>query len=129
MMEELRDIKGFIEVPDESFLYFSLTLSLIGFLVALLVWFYVAQRKKRVRKVRLSPKALAKLRLKEIDFSNTKESVYTFSEAGQMVSPEHPALLKLLPKLEIYKFRREVPPLSEENQKEMKRIIKELTHE
>ena len=127
-MEELRDIKGFVEVPDESFFYSVLMMFFLGILLAFFAWLYSRWREPKRRKRRLSAKELAKLRLSEIDFIDTKEAVYTFSEAGQVLSPEHPALLSLLSQLEQYKFKKEVPELSEEDKREMKRIIKELTH-
>ena len=126
-MEELKDIKGFVEVPDESFFYFMLTAISIVVLIALLVWLALWLRKPKRKSKRLTPKELAKLELQKIDFSDTKEAVYSFSENGQIISPEHPALLDLLPKLEIYKFKKEVPELSSEDIDKMKSVIKELT--
>ncbi len=126
-MEELKDIKGFVEVPDESFFYFMLTAISIVVLVALLVWLALWLRKPKRKSKRLTPKELAKLELQKIDFSDTKEAVYHFSENAQIISPEHPALLDLLPKLETYKFKKEVPELSSEDIEKMKTVIKELT--
>jgi hypothetical protein len=126
-MEELRDIKGFVEVPDESFFYLILSGVAVGLLLALLVWLVLWLRKPKRKSKRLSPKELAKLELKKIDFSDTKEAVYSFSENGQIVSPEHPALLDLLPKLEAYKFKKDVPELSSDDIEKMKSIIKELS--
>jgi len=126
-MEELKDIKGFVEVPDESFFYLMLTVGLALVLIALLVWFVLWLRKPKRKSKRLTPKELSRLALQNIDFSDTKEAVYSFSENAQIVSPEHPALLMLLPKLEDYKFKREVPELSDEDKERMKSIIKELT--
>ena len=126
-MEELKDIKGFVEVPDESFFYLMLTVGLALVFIALLVWFVLWLRKPKRKSKRLTPKELSRLALQNIDFSDTKEAVYSFSENAQIVSPEHPALLMLLPKLEDYKFKREVPELSDEDKERMKSIIKELT--
>ena len=126
-MEELKDIKGFVEVPDESFFYFMLSIGLALVLLALVVWLVLWLRKPKRKSKRLSPKELAKLALQKIDFSDTKEAVYSFSENAQIVSPEHPALLMLLPKLEDYKYKREVPELSDEDKERMKSIVKELT--
>jgi len=126
-MEELRDIKGFVEVPDESFFYLVLSAISLGLLLAFLVWFFLWLRKPKRRSKRLSVKELAKLELKKIDFSDTKEAVYSFSENAQIISPEYPALVSLLKRLEAYKFKKEVPTLSEEDKKMMKSIIKELS--
>ena len=128
-MEELKDIKGFVEVPDSSFLYFMLTLGGLMALLVGLVLLYLWFRKPKRRARRLSAKALAKRALKSIDFNDTKESVYLFSENIQIVEPENQELEKFLNQLEIYKFKREVPTLAEEDKSKMKRYIKELTHE
>jgi len=125
-MEELRDIKGFVEVPDESFFYLVLSGFALGLILAFLVWFVLWLRRSKRKSKRLSLKELAKLELKKIDFVESKETVYAFSENAQVVSPEHPALLDLLPKLEAYKFKKEVPELSSEDVEKMKSIIKEL---
>ena len=126
-MEELRDIKGFVEVPDESFFYLVLSGFALGLILAFLVWFVLWLRRSKRKSKRLSLKELAKLELKKIDFVDSKETVYAFSENAQVVSPEHPALLDLLPKLEAYKFKKEVPELSSEDVEKMKSIIKELS--
>jgi len=126
-MEELRDIKGFVEVPDESFFYLIVSAIGVALLLALLVGLVLWLRKPKRKSKRLSPKELAKLELQKIDFSNTKEAVYSFSENAQVISPNHPALLELLPKLEEYKFKKEVPELSSEDIEKMKSIIKELS--
>ena len=126
-MEELRDIKGFVEVPDESFFYLILSGFAVGLLLALLVWLVLWLRKPKRKSKRLSPKELAKLELQKIEFSDTKEAVYSFSENAQVISPKHPALLDLLPKLEGYKFKKEVPELTSEDIENMKSIIKELS--
>ena len=128
-MEELKDIKGFVEVPDSSFLYFMLTLGGLMALLIGLVLLYLWFRKPKRRARRLSAKELAKRALKSIDFNDTKESVYLFSENIQIVEPENQELDDFLKQLEIYKFKREVPTLAEEDKSKMQRYIKELTHE
>ena len=128
-MEELKDIKGFVEVPDSSFLYFMLTLGGLMALLVGLVLLYLWFRKPKRRARRLSAEELAKRALKSIDFNDTKESVYLFSENIQIVEPENQELDDFLNQLEIYKFKREVPPLAEEDKLRMQRYIKELTHE
>ena len=127
-MEALKDIKGFVEVPDDSFFYLMLTLGGVALVVVTLVLLFLWLRKPKRRSRRLTPEQLAKMALKTLDFSDTKEAVYNFSEHAQRLNSEHPALLELLPKLEVYKFRREVPTLTKEDEESMRRIVKELTH-
>ena len=127
-MEGLKDIKGFVEVPDQSFLYFMLTLFgglvLLLALIALFVWY----RKPKRRRKRLSAKEQAILNLKAMDFNDTKEAVYTFSENAQIIKEEDEGLKVLLEKLEMYKFQKEVPSLRNEDKEVMQKLIKELTN-
>lgn len=124
-MEGLKDIKGIVEVPDSSFLYLLLTIVmvfvlLVGFFI-LLQWFLKPKRKRR----RATEKELALLALKEINFDDTKEAVYTFSEKIPIVLKENSELEHFIEGLEMYKFKKEVPTLSSEKIEKMKRFIKE----
>jgi flagellar biosynthesis/type III secretory pathway M-ring protein FliF/YscJ len=128
-MEGLKDIKGFIEVPDQSFLYFMLTIAgvllfIIG-LVILVIWY----KKPKRRRKRLTAKEQAIINLKAIDFLDTKEAVYDFSENVQKIVHEHEGVQALLEKLETYKYKKDVPSLSDEDKESMKALIKELTNE
>jgi len=126
-MEELKDIKGLVDVPDDSLMHLLLSLGggvlLIVLLLGLLWW----RRKPKRRRQRISPQERAKAQLQAIDFADTKESVYAFSEATQQLNPHHQGLQELLKELEQYKYQREVPRLSEEHKASMKKIIKEIT--
>ena len=125
-MEGLKDIKGFVEVPDQSFLYFMLTLSGAVLLLLALITLFVWYRKPKRKRKRLNAKEEAIINLQAIDFNNTKEAVYSFSENAQIVKEEAEGLKELLQKLEAYKFQKEVPSLTNEDKEEMKKLIKEL---
>ncbi len=127
-MEELKDIKGLVEVPDSSFADLMMLMGagvmVILLLVAIMLWL----KKPKRRRQRATPAEIAKAQLQAINFEDTKESVYAFSEATQILDPEHQGIKQLLEQLEQYKYQREIPPLSEEDKKTMKKIIKEITH-
>ncbi len=127
-MEELKDIKGLVEVPDSSFTDLMMLIGagvlVLVLLIALVLWL----KKPKRRRHRATPEEIAKAQLQAINFEDTKESVYTFSEATQILAPEHQGLRDLLQRLEQYKYQREVPPLSEEDREKMKQIIEEITH-
>jgi len=127
-MEGLKDIKGFVEVPDQSFLYFMLTVSGTVLFILALITIFVWYRKPKRKRKRLSAKEQAIINLEAIDFSNTKEAVYSFSENTQKIKEEDDGLKTLLEKLETYKYKKEVPTLKEEDREAMEKFIKELTH-
>jgi muconolactone delta-isomerase len=125
-MEELKDIKGFVPVPDDSFFHLMLLIGVIGLLLLIgsLLWWWYRQPKRRRRQQ--SPQERAKEQLKRLNFKDTKSAVYGFSEYAQILSPDNEKLKTLLERLEIYKYKREVPPLSSHDKEAMQRIIKEL---
>ena len=127
-MEGLKDIKGFVEVPDQSFFYFILTLSGATFLLLMFIFLFFWYRRPKRKRKRLSLKEEAIINLKAIDFSDTKEAVYSFSENTQLIVNEDEKLKNLLKKLEEYKYKKEVPTLSSEDKELMQKFIKELTH-
>lgn len=126
-MEDLKDIKGgFVEPPDASFLYLMLTIfGTVALLIGLFFLFKWLSKPKRKRK-RLTAKERAIVNLKEMSFDNTKEAVYTFSENIQIVA-SNDEVKNFLEELEKYKFRKEVPTLSDDDREKMKKFIEEFT--
>jgi len=124
-MQGLKDIKPLMTVPDHSLL---MLLSLIaGVLVLALGLYFWLKKPARKRRRRLSKREQAVANLKALDFSDTKEAVYDFSENMHVLTDENDneAFHKLLEKLEVYKYKKEVPPLSESDKQEMIKMIKE----
>jgi len=126
-MEELKDIKGFVAVPDDSFFHLMLIVGGVVVLLLLIALFWWWNQKPKRRRRRLSPQAIAREQLQLLDFEDTKGAVYGFSEHAQLLAPDDPKLQELLKKLEIYKYKKEVPTLSQEDKAAMQRIIKELS--
>ena len=127
-MKELKDIKGIVTVPDDSFLQLMLTLGGGLLLILILVGVFLWLKKPKRRRQRPTPQILAREQLKTIDFKDTKQSLYAFSEATQVLIPEDERLQPLLDKLEPYKYRREVPPLEPQLKGSIERLIEELLH-
>lgn len=126
-MQGLKDIKPLVAVPDHSLLLLlSIMIALFIMIVALIVWF---KKPKRRRRKKLTTKEQAIHNLKAIDFVDTKKSVYDFSENMYPLLGEQnrERFEKLLEKLELYKYKKEVPSLSTEDKKAMKEMIKEVT--
>jgi len=125
MMEELRDIKGLVEVTDYSLYYLS-ALVLLGLILLLILGALLYRRVTRKRV--LTQREVAIGRLKSFAFDDAKESVYAFSHLAQYAVSEsrREGLEKLLARLEPYKYRKEVPELDDELKAEMQRFIEEL---
>lgn len=124
-MEELKDIKGIIEVPDYSlWILLSITTGILLFLI-LAIYFFINRRKKRKK---LTSKQIAMKNLKEIDFDDTKSAVYTFCENFQYFIDEknEESFEKLQKELEIFKYKKDIGKLSDEQKNIIKSMIKEI---
>jgi uncharacterized membrane-anchored protein YhcB (DUF1043 family) len=124
-MEGLKDIKDIVEVNDNS-LWIFLGILFAGFvLIGVLAWLF-KNRPKRRRKP--TKRELAKERLKNLDFNDAKESVYRFLEDGELfLNQNNTSLYRELEKeLEVYKYKRDIPPLNEETIKKIERFIGEI---
>ncbi len=125
-MQGLKDIKPLVAVPDYS-LWMLIGLILLSALImiALYFWFKKPKRKRRKRK---TEKEIAKEALQNIDFSDSKKAVYEFSAYAPILThqEEQAQLAKVIEKLTPYKYKKEVPPLSEADKKAMQKIIKEV---
>ena len=124
MMEELRDIKGIVEVTDYSLYYL---LGTVGISVIVLIVIAVMFYKYLSKKAPLTQKKVAYELLKKFEFGDAKESVYTFSHLAQYAvnDTQRRELEELLAELEVYKFKKEVPELDEKLKAKMKKFIKE----
>ncbi len=124
-MQGLKDIKPLMTVPDNSLL--MLISLIVGVLVIVLGLYFWLKKPTRKRRRRLSKREQAVENLKALDFSDTKEAVYEFSENMHVLTDEkeNEAFHRLLDKLEIYKYKKEVPVLSESDKQEMIKMIKE----
>jgi hypothetical protein len=124
-VEELKDIKGIIEVPDYSlWILLSMTTSVLVFII-LAIYFLKNRRKKRKR---LTSKQIAMRNLKEIDFDDTKGAVYTFCENFQYFIDEKnkESFEELQKELEIFKYKKEIEKLSDKQKNRIKSMIKEI---
>lgn len=127
MMEELRDIKGLVEVTDYSLYYLSGVL-LLGLLLLLLLGMLIYRRVNR--KAPLTQQEVAIAKLNAFTFDDAKTAVYNFSHLAQYAVDEsrREALEALLAELEPYKYKKEVPELDEALKAKMMTFIKELKH-
>jgi len=124
-MEQLRDIKGLVEVTDYSLYYL---LGLIGAGVILFFILGYLLYKRVTKKVPMTQQKLAKKLLKELKIEDTKESIYDFSRLAQYaVNEQNEAeLVSILSELESYKYKKEMPKLDEALKKRMQKFIEEV---
>jgi len=124
-VEELKDIKGIIDVPDYSLWILLSMIVCVIFSLVLAIYFFKNRRKKRKKP---TLKQIAMKNLKEINFDDTKCAVYTFCENFQYFIDEKnkESFEQLQKELEIYKYKKEVEKLSEEQINKIKSMIKEI---
>jgi len=120
-MEKLKDIKGIVEVPDFSLYYFiAIDFAIIAFIVFLVFLFKTKKKPKPTKK------EIALKILKNMDFLDTKKSVYDFCEYGALFVNENNqnSFQTIEKELQKYKYKKDVPNLDEESIKKMKDFIK-----
>ena len=124
-MEELKDIKGIIEVPDYSLWILLSIIACVVFCLIILIYFFKNKRKKRKKP---TLKQIAMKNLKEINFDDTKGAVYSFCENFQYFIDEKnkESFEQLQKELEIYKYKKEIEKLSDEEKNRIKNMIKEI---
>lgn len=112
--EELRDIKPLLEIPDMSYYLYIGFFLFIGLIVLGLIFFIIKKfwldRQKDMRKVYFQ-------QLKEINWDSVKESAYTVTYLGRKLSIDDRSrdiYRDLIPMLEQYKYRKEVPQVNDE---------------
>jgi hypothetical protein len=122
----IKDIKGLSSVPDNS--TYILTATSIAFTFVFIVLFILIYRYlTKIRKTKkLSKKSIARENLKTLDFSDTKNVVYSFCIDGQMFlnDKNEENFNQIVSKLEKYKYVKEAQSLEPKIKKEIQNFIK-----
>lgn len=127
-MEQLRDIKGLVDITLSP-----LWLIVGGVILVLLLGFtlyklYQYFQRKKAHSIR--EKAL--LSLTQMEFHDAKKAAYLFTQNGYLALKENALHVKtyeaIMHDLEAYKYKREVPALSEAMIERMKAFISEVNH-
>lgn len=115
--EQLRDIKPLLEIPDSSYyIYWGLIIFASVLTVAIL--FFVLKKLWDNRKVNLQKGYLEAI--KKIDWIETKKSAYDATHYARLLAIDErrkELFSQLEPKLEQYKYKKEVGEIDEETQK------------
>jgi len=124
-MEELKDIKEIVEVQEYS-LMILIGISVVALLLLIVGLYFFKNRRKRNKKP--TTKEIALKKLNNIDYNNTKESVYTFEEQSQSFLTENnqAEFNTIIDTLQVYKYKKEIPPFTTEVQKQIQTFIKGL---
>ena len=120
-MEELKDIKDIVDVQEYS-LFILIGLIIFGFLT---IYLFKNRRKRRKKP---TEKEQALERLERLDYSNTKDVVYTFEEQVLLFVDDknRDTFTDIQKRLEIYKYKKDIPTLDKDVESEIKTFIKGL---
>ena len=124
----IRDIKPLLPIPDIS-VYLTIGAVVVG-LVLLGTLGYFAIRWWRSHR-RIDPRLKWLEALDRIDYDDPKQAAYLFTRYARLLAEEKrqkEIYAQLLPRLERYKYRRDVPALDEETKRFMQLFI-EMTHD
>ncbi|SFV69723.1 hypothetical protein MNB_SV-14-999 [hydrothermal vent metagenome] len=124
-MEKLKDIKDIVEVHEYSFFIFIGLTVFIIILLSLAIYFFKNRRRRRKKP---TAKQIALEKLKILDYSNTKSTVYGFEQNSLFfINEENKDEFESLKKeLEIYKYKKNIPPLDSKIEKRIKEFIGKL---
>ena len=123
-MDELRDIKPLLEIPDSSYyLFLSLVFLCVAFVFAIVVFLL----KKFWKKKKANMQKVYFEQFKNLDWTNVKQSAYMATELGRKLTLKDERAKEiynqLVPMLESYKYRKEVPSLDEETLKQYNLLV------
>ncbi len=110
---KIHDIKPLVNIEDYSFyIYYGL---IVGGIILLLVSIYFIYKfiKRKNNNTRMEYFKV----LKKIDFTNSKQTAYDITKYGYLLaqtSREKQLLNDLVAQLEIYKYQKSVPIISDE---------------
>jgi len=126
-MEQLRDIKGLVEVTDYS-LYYLLTLIGLAVVILAVVSFFIY--KLLSKKEKTTQQKLAREKFKDFILDGSKESLYQFTHLAKYAvsDKQKEALDEILIALETYKYKKEMPVLDDALKIKMEQFIKEVRH-
>ena len=114
---QLRDIKPLMEIPDSSY-YIYWGLIIFVSLLAVGILFFVVKKLWDNRKVNLQKGYLEAI--KRVDWVESKKSAYEATHYARLLATDErrqELFSQLEPKLEQYKYKKEVGEIDDETQK------------
>jgi len=107
-------------------LYILIAIVLITLIALILIFIFLKRKFRKRRKFFKSNLELAKEKILNIDYNDTKDIVYTFStEVAKFIDEKNQDRYnQILQKLDIFKYKKEVPQMDESLKQEIKEFIK-----
>lgn len=110
---KLNDIKGLVDIPDNSVFIFSALVFFALILLFLLVLFIIKVLKNRKKDLRKEYFEI----LENIDFNDSKQSAYTITKYVRLLARnerEQKIANELIEELALYKYKKEVTTIKKE---------------
>ena len=123
MTDELRDIKPLLEIPDNSYYIYLAIVGVLAILGLSIIYFLV---KRFILNRKESQEQKYLKRLKSIDWSDAKSSAYLVTYLGRKLAKDSRSkeiYSQMLPLLEKYKYRAEVPSVDDETLKQYELLV------
>ena len=123
MTEELKDIKPLLEIPDSSYYIYLAIVGVLAILGLSIIYFLV---KRFILNRKESQEQKYFKRLKSIDWSDAKSSAYLVTYLGRKLAKDKRAkeiYSQILPMLEKYKYRAQVPPVDDETLRQYELLV------
>ena len=122
-MEQLKDIKPIVAIPDYSLWYLIIAIIIvlfISFLIVRMLWL-----SKRGRKPKIDEQKIALEILKKLDFQDSKTTTYRFERYGEvLLNADNAAqFAQIKTALAQYKYKKHVGDLDSELVQQMKQFI------
>ncbi|BCD61589.1 hypothetical protein NitYY0826_C0448 [Nitratiruptor sp. YY08-26] len=122
-MEQLRDIKPLVAIPDYSFYLYIGFIVFVTTLAAVLVYFII----KLLSRKKIDKRKEILERLRSLDLNDPKRVAYEITKYGKYIIRDESNMRlyeDLVRKLTKYKYKKEVPPLSSDIKKEIKLFLR-----
>ncbi|HHH19562.1 MAG TPA: hypothetical protein ENK86_03475 [Campylobacterales bacterium] len=112
-----------MEIPDYSYYIFVGVLVLFAFILSLLIYFFAKQwwHNRQANRKKLYFK-----QLKAVDWQDSKKAAYEVTELGRHFSEDKRCdeiYQQLVPMLEAYKYKKEVPAVDSETLKQYNLLV------
>ncbi|SFP75684.1 hypothetical protein [Hydrogenimonas thermophila] len=124
----IRDIKPLLPIPDISIYFFIVIVGItIVVFIAVLIFIWKWWQKHKTS----NPRIEWLRELDRMDYSNSKKVAYIMTKYGRLLAEDkrrEEILEQLIPRLEKYKYKKDVPPLDDETKRYIKLFI-EMSHD
>jgi len=123
-MDELRDIKPLLEIPDGSYYLF---VALVFLAIALLLALIGLGLKRYWKNKKVDMQTVYFFHFKHLDWSDVKHSAYEATKLGRILTLDNERAREiyeqLVPMLEAYKYKKEVSEVDEKTLKQYNLLV------